>query len=128
MLEIRLTGKEAEDYLQYLSNKENKLMYIPPKPDPESYSEPSRRTFVQTKAVEDKQLLEELQGSSNVSTAKNKAWTIIEDNQIHYAAKEGKASEQSVSRLAKKIGRTESAIRSRAIKLGYRIKHGRVVQ
>jgi hypothetical protein len=124
MLEIKLTGKEAEEYLNYLNSrnlKENKevkteISILPSKP------------FKQTKAVEDKQLLEELQGSSNVSTSKNKAWTVIEDNQIHYAAKEGKASEQSVSRLAKKIGRTESAIRSRAIKLGYRIKHGRVVQ
>jgi len=128
MLEIKLTGKEAEEYLQYLSDKENKLKYGSPKPDSKSYSESDRRTFVQTKAIEDKQLLKELQGPSNTSTAKNKTWTVIEDNQIHYAAKEGKASEQSVSRLAKKIGRTESAIRSRAIKLGYRIKHGRVVQ
>jgi len=122
MLEIRLTGKEAEEYLLYLqeksSNKVEEQVVL-------SHTE-TGKPFKQTKAVEDKQLLEELQGSTPVT--KNKTWTIIEDNQIHYAAKEGKASEQSVSRLAKKIGRTEAAIRSRAIKLGYRIKHSRVIQ
>ena len=122
MLEIKLTGKEAEEYLLYLQEKNKskteEQVVIP--------HVETNKPFKQTKAVEDKQLLEELQGSTPVT--KNKAWTVIEDNQIHYAAKEGKASEQSVTRLAKKIGRTEAAIRSRAIKLGYRIKHGRVVQ
>jgi len=122
MLEIKLTGKEAEEYLLYLQEKNNSKVE---KQIVLSHTETSK-PFKQTKAVEDKQLLEELQGSTPVT--KNKAWTVIEDNQIHYAAKEGKASEQSVTRLAKKIGRTEAAIRSRAIKLGYRIKHGRVVQ
>jgi len=122
MLEIKLTGKEAEEYLLYLQEKNNNKVE---KQVVLSHTETSK-PFKQTKAVEDKQLLEELQGSTPVT--KNKTWTVIEDNQIHYAAKEGKASEQSVARLAKKIGRTEAAIRSRAIKLGYRIKHGRVVQ
>jgi len=122
MLEIRLTGKEAEEYLLYLQERNNSKVE---EQVVLSHTETSK-PFKQTKAVEDKQLLEELQGSTPIT--KNKAWTVIEDNQIHYAAKEGKASEQSVVRLAKKIGRTEAAIRSRAIKLGYRIKHGRVVQ